>query len=69
MPKIKENKTEDIFKYRQKYYKKNKERISKYQKAKYLKKKGLPENYNLNWRGKKRKTIEILKGNYTINFD
>ena len=69
MTKITEKKTEDIFRYRRNYYLENKEKISKYQKEQYLIKKGLPLNYKLNWRGEKRNNLEIIKGNYTINFD
>jgi hypothetical protein len=69
MPKNIIKKTADIIKYRQNYYQENKIRISKYQKEQYLIKKGLPPNFNLNWRGKRRNCLEILKGNYTINFD
>lgn len=69
MPKITEKKTADIFRYRRNYYQENKERISKYQKEQYLIKKGLPLNYKLQWRGEKRTRMEIIKGNFTINFD
>ncbi len=39
--------------YRKNYYQNNKRRIAEYQRRYYLRKKGLPEDHNLNWSGKK----------------
>jgi len=55
--------------YRRNYYQKNKIKIAEYQRKYYLRKKGLPEDYILKWRGEKLKHITIIFGEFLITFD
>jgi hypothetical protein len=63
------NKTQDILQYRKQYYQENKERISAYQKGYYRRKKGLPSNFNLNWKGEKINGIVFLNKSVCLVFD
>ena len=69
MPKITHKKTADILQYRRNYYQYNKERISTYQKKYYRLKKGLPEDFKLNWRGEKITQLTRTFGTYIIRWD
>jgi hypothetical protein len=64
-----EEKLLKIREYRKNYYQKNKARIAEYQRRYYLRKKGLPEDYTLNWRGKKQIGMVVKFGSFVISFD
>lgn len=64
-----EEKLIKIRQYRKNYYQNNKERIAEYQRRYYLRKKGLPEDHNLNWRGKKQIGIVLKYGSFVVCFD
>ncbi len=70
MPKISQYKlTEDILEYRKNYYQENKLRISSYQKDYYRLKKGLPIDYDPNWRGEKIKVLNKKYGKIIVSFN
>lgn len=64
-----EEKLVEIKKYRKNYYQQNKEKIAEYQRQYYLRKKGLSTSHKFNWKGEKKKGMEIHHGNFTISFD
>lgn len=64
-----EQKLQKIRNYRRNYYQKNKKRIAEYQRKYYLRKKGLPEDHDLNWRGAKQTGMIIKYGTFVVSFD
>lgn len=65
---MEEEKQEKIRIYRKQYYEKNKVKINAYQRAYYKRKKGIPEDFDLNWKGKKQKGILFINKKVVLTF-
>ena len=65
---MEEEKQEKIKRYRKQYYEKNKVKINAYQRAYYKRKKGFPDDYVLNWKGKKQIGMIIINKPVTLHF-